>query len=181
MNWQSPILKRGLKHHLRAMISQHRPGRKPGFHDFLWDSICTPRCLMKTMRPKSVGRSKPVGFRHASKAPARPRRTANRDPELHFEVPIQTRGGSQERVTRALPAPTKRALSPRFTQHLPTRAKAELYDQPASQPSPRRDHAQGCAGRLLNTALKQFPSNPAPASFGEASFWPSSCTIFWAG
>jgi hypothetical protein len=46
-----------------------------------------------------------------------------------ISVPIQTRGGSRrvQRAlwgTRALPAPTKRALSPGFTQHLPTRAKA---------------------------------------------------------
>ena len=55
---------------------------------------------------------------------SRPRRTApramSRTIQSCISVPIQTRGGSRRVqralwVTRALPAPTKRALSPRFT------------------------------------------------------------------
>ena len=110
MNWQSflPLLKRGLK--------------RTGIGPQGYDPLVLFKCLL-------------IGQWHGLSDPNLERAEGDEpdDPELHFSADPDARwvkkGSKSTLDYRALPAPTKRALSPGFTQHqptrdLPTRAKA---------------------------------------------------------
>ena len=110
-----------------------------------------------------------------------------------ISVPIQTRGGSGRgqralRVTRALPAPTKRALSPGFTQHLPTPAnkgenpafatmidgaKAQrvladkAYASKANRDMLRSRHRDGIMGKAGGKAVRGRPLRASEKRFNR--------------